>query len=208
MLLQGASFPSGRQTRLVVLMPRGTEDTDETPTLTRIRSHDEYSHWIYAMVINSHICMEIRFATSYFCFHTYFHVNSEKPSKYSSTISLTHTSVHIIAANLLGMQTESKTTIRSFLVNGRSPVPQTLCALQHHQQADCHVFRMATAFLQLPTIMIVYLNTLAFVSTGPQCLLPLYFSSFHCSSPPSVTNSNRFPSPTPVCLLASGETKC
>lgn len=32
--------------------------------LRRIRSHDEYSVWIHAAIINSHICMEISFATS------------------------------------------------------------------------------------------------------------------------------------------------
>lgn len=39
------------------LRPSGTEDSDEAPAQGRIRSHDEYSVRIHAVVISSHVYM-------------------------------------------------------------------------------------------------------------------------------------------------------
>lgn len=55
---RGKDAPSDKPSRRL-RGPSGTEAPNEDPAQRGIRSHDEYSAWIHAVVINSHICMDV-----------------------------------------------------------------------------------------------------------------------------------------------------
>lgn len=116
-----------------------------------------------------------------------------------TAVEHTCTRASYFSTNLYQMHSEVKTTILSFLWMGRS------LRLQCIPSPASIISKLLSVSPYLSTIMIVYLSTLAFVATDPQCLRLCVSSYCHCSSPPSVTNKNRSSSSTPVCLLAIGE---
>ncbi len=137
----------------------------KAPAQRRIKSHNEYSPWIHVVVINSHICMEIRLA-SYFSSGAHFGVSEgcRKAQRWPPK----HTQAH-----LLWTHTGAKTPALSFFCLGR------VCILRRHASIIKSLFApYSRRSLHCHSSELLTLNAFFVLCVSSSC----YFSSLQCHS--------------------------